>query len=76
MLMPRRRAVSGLKAECVGRRRRCALVGGVVAGEDLDQRRLAGAVLAEQGEHAAASGVEVHAVEDLDAAERLPDPRV
>ena len=46
----------------------------VVAGEDLHERRLAGAVLAEQGEDRAAGGVEVDSVEDLDAAERLADP--
>ena len=51
-----------------------ARVGRVVAGDDLDERRLAGAVLAEQGEDRAAGGVEVHPVEDLDAAERLADP--
>ena len=46
----------------------------VVAGEDLHERRLAGAVLAEQCEDGAAGGVEVDSVEDLDAAERLADP--
>ncbi len=50
-----------------------ARVGLVVAGEDADERRLAGAVLAEQHEHLAGAGVEVDAVEDLDAAERLAD---
>ena len=45
----------------------------VVAGDDLHQRRLAGPVLAEEGEHGPAGGDEVHAVEDLDAAESLAD---
>ena len=48
-------------------------VGLVVAGDDLDERGLAGAVLAQQGEHGATGGVEVHAMEDLDAAEGLAD---
>ncbi len=48
-------------------------VGLVVAGDDLDERGLAGSVLAQEGEHGAADGVEVHPVEDLDAAEGLAD---
>ena len=50
-----------------------APVGRVVAGDDLDERGLAGPVLTEQGQHGAADGVEVHPVEDLDATERLAD---
>ena len=37
-----------------------SVVGAVVTGEDLHERRLAGAVLTEQREHRAAGGVEVH----------------
>ena len=48
-------------------------VGRVVAGDDLDQRGLAGPVLPEEGQHRATDGVEVHAMEDLDAAEGLAD---
>ena len=43
----------------------------VVAGDDLHERRLAGAVLTEQREDGAAGGVEIHPVEDLDATEGL-----
>ena len=46
---------------------------GIVADEDLHQRRLAGSVLAEEGENGAASRYQVDAVENLHAAERLPD---
>ncbi len=45
----------------------------VVARDDLDERGLAGSVLPEQREHGATDGVEVHPVEDLDAAEGLAD---
>ncbi len=58
------------------RRRRpdqLAAVGLVVTGDDLDEGRLAGAVLPEQGEDGTTGGVEVHTVEDLDAAEGLAD---
>ena len=51
-----------------------ALVGLVEAGEHLDQRRLAGAVLAEQAVHLAGPDVEVDAVERPDAGELLDDP--
>ena len=50
-----------------------AVVGRVVARDDLDERGFAGPVLTEQGQHGAADGVEVHPVEDLDATERLAD---
>jgi hypothetical protein len=50
-----------------------ALVGLVRAGQDLDQRRLAGAVLAEQAVHLTGADVEVHAVEGADARELLDD---
>src|SRR5918995_1215114 len=43
----------------------------VVAGEDLDQRGLAGAVVAEQADDLVPSDVEVDVVERADAAERL-----
>ena len=46
-------------------------IGGVDAGEDLDQRRLAGAVLAEQRMHLAAPDVEVDVVERQRAGEAL-----
>ena len=74
MRMPSWRAVIGVSSVCsepptliVPR------VGLVVARDDLDQRGLARAVLAEERHHLAAGGVEVHAVQDLDAAERLAD---
>ena len=43
----------------------------VVAADDLDERRLPGAVLAEEGEHATTGGRHAHLMEDLDTAERL-----
>jgi len=42
-------------------------------GDDLDQRRLAGAVVAEQTDDLPGPQREVDVVEHLDAAERLPD---
>ena len=50
-----------------------AAVGLIVAGDDLDERGLACAVLAEQREHGTTDGVEVHTMEDLDAAEGLAE---
>ena len=50
-----------------------ALVGLVRAGEDLDQRGLAGAVLAEQAVHLAGADLEVDAVERSGAGELLHD---
>ena len=50
-----------------------ALVERVDAGDALDQRRLAGAVVADQGHHLAAADLEVDPVERLDGAERLRD---
>src|SRR5207247_1025897 len=44
------------------------------AGEDLDQRRLAGAVLADQAEDFAAQDVERHLVERAHAGELLAEP--
>jgi hypothetical protein len=41
----------------------------IVAGDDLDERGFARPVLAQQREHGTTDGVEVHAMEDLDAAE-------
>src|SRR5207237_10894202 len=46
-------------------------VGGEVAGEDAQQRRLAGAVGAEHGEDGARRGLELDAVERADGTERL-----
>jgi hypothetical protein len=46
----------------------------VVAGKDLHERGLARPVLAKEGEHRAAGGVEVDSAEYLDATERLADP--
>ena len=51
-----------------------AAVGLVRAGEDLDERRLAGAVLAEHAVHLARDDVEVDAAKRLHAGERLRDP--
>ena len=45
-----------------------------VAGDDLDQRRLAGAVVAHQPQHLAGLEVELDALERLDRAEVLGDP--
>ena len=50
-----------------------ALVGVVDAGQQLHQRRLAGAVLADQREDLAGVQVEVHVLERLDAGEALAD---
>ena len=55
------------------RQEMCALVGLVRAGQDLDQRGLAGAVLAEEAVHLAGADVEVDAVEGADAGELLDD---
>ncbi len=52
-----------------------ALVGLVHAGENLDERRLAGPVLAEQAVHLAGPDVEVDPVERDDAREALDDVR-
>jgi len=51
-----------------------AVVDLVHAGEDLDQGRLAGAVLAHQGVHFAAEQPEVHALQRDHAREPLADP--
>ena len=53
-------------------RARCRLVD---AGEDLDQRRLAGAVVAEQAQHLARLHLERDVVKHVDRAERLVDVR-
>jgi len=50
-----------------------AAVGRVDAGDDLDQRRLAGAVLAEQRMHLAGVHVEVDVAQHPDAGEGLRD---
>ena len=49
-------------------------VGRVLALEDADQGRLAGAVLADQRGHAGGRQVQAHALERLDHAEPLGDP--
>ena len=51
-----------------------ALVGLVDAGQHLDQRGLAGAVLAEQAVHLAGAHLQVHPVERAHAGELLDDP--
>ena len=51
-----------------------ALIGGVDPGEQLHQRRLAGAVLADQGEHLAAVQVQVHVLQGLHAGKALRHP--
>ena len=50
-----------------------ALVGLVAGREHLDQRRLAGAVLAEQAVHLAGADVELDAAQGEDAGEALDD---
>jgi hypothetical protein len=54
--------------------REVAGVRGVDAGEQLHQRRLAGAVLADDGEHLVVPQLEVHVGERLHAGEALADP--
>src|SRR5262249_29573028 len=44
------------------------------AGDDLDRRRLAGAVLADEGVHLAGPEIERHLVEGADAAEGFDEP--
>ena len=48
-------------------------VGGEEGGEDPDRRRLAGPVGAEHAENGAGGGLEIHAVERADLAERLDE---
>ncbi len=50
-----------------------AAVGDVDAGQDLHQRRFAGAVLADEGQHLAGRDVQRHAVQRLHAGEVLAD---
>ena len=50
-----------------------ALVVGLHAGETLDEGRLAGAVVADEGGDLAGVGLEVHALEHADRAETLDD---
>ena len=50
-----------------------AAVGGVGAGDALDERRLAGAVVADERHHLAGADLEVDVVERLHRAERLGD---
>ena len=50
-----------------------ALVGPLEAGEDLDQRRLAGAVVAEQADHLAGTDADRHVGERHHRAEELRD---
>ena len=47
--------------------------GGIDAGDRLDERRLAGAVVADQGDHLAGVDLEVDARERPDGAEALGD---
>ena len=72
--MPRLMAACGSASEtCSPAPGDVPLVGLVRTGEDLDQGRLAGAVLAEQAVHLAGADVEVDAVEGADARELLDD---
>jgi hypothetical protein len=50
-----------------------AFVGAVHAGDDLDQRRFAGAVLAQERMHLAGPDIEAHAAERLDPRKGFPD---
>jgi hypothetical protein len=59
--------------DAASEQRDLALVGVVRAAEDLHQRRLAGAVLADQRVHLADAAVEVDAVDRGDGAEALHD---
>jgi hypothetical protein len=54
--------------------RQRAGVGRVRAAQDADERRLAGAVLAHQGQHLGALHVERHVLQGAHAAERLAEP--
>src|SRR5690606_32132984 len=76
--------VDGLDAGCLGFRRRGEAALGAVedhaaggrllaAGDDLDEGRLAGAVVAEERHHLAARNVEGDAAERFDGAEALGD---
>src|SRR3954469_554957 len=76
----RQRLIDGLDAESLGVARapdfhflaidqNVAGVGLIGAGKDLDQRRLAGAVMAEQSHHFAGEKIDSDAVDRLDAAE-------
>ena len=76
--------IDGLDPRRLGLRRRGEVALGAVehdaargrlqaAGDDLDQRRLAGAVVAEQGHHLAAADVEADAAQRFDGAEILDD---
>jgi hypothetical protein len=72
---------SGRDAQRMAGHRHLAAVGLVHPGQDLDQGGLSGAVLPEQGQHAAAGHVEVDSVQGVDAAEVLaqtsdPDERI
>ena len=63
------------ESQRLARARRCrAGIGRVVAGEDLDQRRLAGPVLADEGVDLARADVMSDAVEDDLTGERLREP--
>ena len=68
------RVARRLEARPARRRARSALVGPVEAGEDVRERALAGAVLAEQRVHLAGGGLEVDAVVRDDARKALRDP--
>ena len=72
--MPRRWASCGLaKRTVLAVQADGAGVGLVEAGDDLDQRRLAGAVLAEQRMHLAGADVEADPVQRAHAGKRLGD---
>ena len=75
--MPTPFSIDGLRRAELGRLavdQDLALVGPVEAVEDVHQRRLAGAVLAEERVHLALAQVEVDAVVRDDAGEPLRDP--
>ena len=50
-------------------------IGAVDAGDGLHQRRLAGAVVADQADHLAGRDLEIDAVQHVDRAEALADVR-
>jgi hypothetical protein len=66
--------LGAVKRERLSVEEQLTLVCGVQPGDDLDQRRLACAVVSEQGKHLARADFEADVFERLNVAERLADP--
>ena len=69
-----RRIARGVQGDRLAVEADVALVVGLHAGETLDEGRLAGAVVADEGGDLAGVGLEVDALQDADRAEALDDP--